>query len=121
MTQIEVNGVTMNRQDARQALTVMQRGLKLLQTRGWCQGAEYNEDKDTFCAVGALREGGKGLTLAARRYTNATKLVGSTIKRDHWASGSDIIQFNDASGRRRGEVTGLFRKAINRTLKALGR
>lgn len=99
----------------------MQRGLKLLQTRGWCQGVEYNEDKDTFCAVGALIEGAKGLTLSKRRYKNAANLVGSTIYGDETAGTGDIIQFNDWGGRHRGDVTGLFRRAINRTLKALGR
>lgn len=128
MNQIDVNGVTVNRAEARAALTVLRRGLKLLQTRGWCQGSEHDMETDTFCAFGAIRESAKGLKLSKQRRMNATILLGAQapdgLDRSYQTPYDNmlgrVINFNDSIATHRGQVTGLFRRAISRTLAALG-
>ncbi len=106
------------RKQAMKALPIIQGGLKLLQTRGWCQGAEWisadgNFDpkhKDKFCAYGAIVE-------VAGRSSKALFVAGSMLDSvaNEKTNGKDIsiIEYNDSHRRTKRQVMKLFSETIS--------
>jgi hypothetical protein len=83
---------------------------------GWCQGYEVN-DLGQACAMGALDRvcGDPYSTL------KAADLLAAHLQKDwrrNTQSSSDIVDYNDARGRTKRQILGLFDQAIH-TAEAL--
>ncbi len=102
----------LTKREAKQALPILKGALKLLETKGWCQGSQYETNdsgaKDRFCSLGAIVEA------AGRKTTqHAEVALGQTMA--GYTGGYAIIGYNDADHRRKPQVLAKFRQAIAST------
>ena len=93
--------------------TILKQARDLLSKRGkWLQGSLYDKSKGRYCAMGALEavivgEDKVGVHSPPRGsgYKSALALLDSVAD-------GDVVEFNDAKGRRKKDVLAAFDKAI---------
>jgi len=122
---------TITKEEARLALPVLKGGLKLLETKGWCQGASCSNNelerlhgrpfwlhgysKDKFCATGAIREAAKSLYGVSGYHQH--ELIAARILEG--TTGTIFPVYNDVKGRQKRQIIAKFQQAIKATASYL--
>lgn len=119
-----------SKQQRRQVLSNLRRGLRTLMTKGWCQGTYSQREADgtrTYCAVGSMRDtiksGSRYSWFASGGYDTCSALeagikhVMPRVKTEYDALNT-CTAWNDRRGRTAGQVKRAFRAAIKATEQA---
>lgn len=92
---------------------VLKRARELIE-QGWVQGdwrVTDDNGKMSFCAIGALNEASTKVNWETK--DEARELLGSALRNGY----HDVIEYNDADGRRKADVLKLFDRAIKAASK----
>ena len=123
---MQKNPITLTLKQSKEALPVLRGARKLLVTKGWCQGVEWeskdgsfnSEHKDRFCAYGALIEVSNSTDERKVWYralgTMAAKRMGY-----NYGSVSNIVTYNDDVANNKRQVLGLFDATITAVRKRI--
>lgn len=95
------------------ACEVIEKAAEIVEKQ-WGQGAYYNENNETFCAVGALRQASGYVTYPEHRedvknyiaYSDAYSLVEGMPE-----TGGNLISYNDKSTTTKEDILNLFKSA----------
>lgn len=97
------------KRQAKQALPILKSGLKLLETKGWCQSKMKNAEGQ-YCALGAL-----SAAAGRRAYWNAETILTKVIQARTKDPYTSIVHYNDAVISRKSQITSVFKRAIVET------
>lgn len=95
------------------AATVLKRARELIE-QGWVQGDFRQRDEQgnmRFCAIGALDEAASNVEWSTK--DNAREALDKSLRNGY----HDVIEYNDADGRRKADVLKLFDRAIKAASK----
>ena len=114
---LNLNGTHISGTERRQAVAHLKRGLKTIESKGWCQNT-FEDSNKRVCAWGALgvREGDY-TPLAAETATvnlmiSGIKKVTPKVRIPMDGNEGRIFGWNDRRGRKVGQVKRAFRHAI---------